>query len=73
MNPAELTGVAGLEQRCFRPGRWRIEGWSVVRGRGGWTLTRWPDDPVVVVTTLREAREWIVDYNAQPAGEVPQP
>ena len=61
MTPGELSGVAGLEQRFIARGRWRIEGWSVVRGRDGWTISRWADE-TVAVRTLREAREWIVDH-----------
>lgn len=67
MNPAELSGVAGLEQRCLAPGCWRIEGWAVSRGAGGWTLRWFTDEPVVVVRTLREAREWIVNRSHREA------
>lgn len=62
----ESGPVIPLEQRCVRPGLWRIEGWDVERyhwqGHGWrWRIKGSTDVPAPGVQrrTLAEIREWI--------------
>lgn len=53
-----------LEQRCVSRGHWRIEGWEVRRWKKGWTVTQstYISPDAKRFRTLRDAREWIADY-----------
>jgi len=57
--------VLGLEQRCIRPGRWLIEGYTVVRHGTASRPLHWTvyDGPSMAarVDKLATAREWIAD------------
>jgi len=54
-----VYGLAHLEQKCVEPGHWRIEGWTVRKTARGWAVSGF-DHPGVTVSTLRAAREWIL-------------
>jgi len=57
-------GLAGLEQRCVKPGHWMVEGCDVIRirhnGEIAWRVVYFG---IIEYTgrTLLECREWICD------------
>jgi hypothetical protein len=54
-----------LEQKCQRPGYWRIEGFEVVRTPSWEWVVVSGNGLLVRCHTLREAREWIADHLEQ--------
>ena len=62
---ADIVYGLDLEQSCVAPGHWRIEGWTVRRTQTGWTVAQFDNEPSPAAKrfrTLRDAREWIADY-----------
>lgn len=61
----EHNEALGLEQRCIKPGHWRIEGHDVVRQQDGWWLVYEPGSygsnwkARRLTKTLAAARDWI--------------
>lgn len=52
--------VAALEQKCLKPGLWRIQGHTVQRHHSSkWWFIVTGNPPEHAFCTLRECREWI--------------